>query len=84
MISSSARYRVLSPLLTVRKYSETRGFFTVPAGAIVETAGELEPPGLIPIRVFGQLLLVFSRDLSERTQVLQSGRSPVGWAQDLH
>ena len=76
MISPSARYRVLSPLLTVRKYSEARGFFTVPAGTIVETAGDIESAGLIPIRVFGQLLLAFSRDLHERSQVLQAG----GWA----
>lgn len=82
MISPAARYRVLSPLLTVRKYSEARGFFTVPAGAIVETAGEIETAGLIPIRVFGQLLLAFSRDLHERSQALQSGGAPTGWGKD--
>lgn len=82
MISLAAHYRVLSPLLTVRKYSEARGFFTVPAGAIVETAGELQPAGLIPICVFGELLLVFSRDLHERSQALQSGGAPAGWGED--
>lgn len=70
MISPAARYRVLAPLLTVRKFSEVRGFFTVPAGAIVETAGDLEPAGLVPIRVHGQLVLAFSRDLHERSQAL--------------
>jgi hypothetical protein len=78
MIFPSARYRVVAPLLSVRKYSEARGFFTVPAGAIVETAGEIESAGLIPIRVYGQLMLVFSRDLHERSQVLQAG-----WARDV-
>lgn len=76
MISPVARYRVVTPLLTVRKYSEARGFFTVPPGAIVETAGELEAAGLIPIRVYGQLVLAFSRDLHERSQELQSSGAP--------
>lgn len=76
MISPSNRYRVLAPLLTVRKYSEARGFFTVPAGAIVETAGELSSGGLIPIRVFGELLLAFGRDLLERSQALQPPWTP--------
>ena len=81
MTPPNARYRVLSPLLAVRKYSEARGFLTVPAGTIVETVGEVQPVGLVPIRVFGQLLLTFSRDLSERSQVLQSGGA-AGWAPD--
>ncbi len=76
MIFPGARYRVLSPLLTVRKYSDARGFFTVPPGAVVETAGELQAAG------FGELLLVFSRDLGERSQVLRSGIAPPGWASD--
>jgi hypothetical protein len=79
MISPGARYRVLSPLLTVRKYGEARGFFTVPPGAIVETAGDLQTAGLVPIRVFGELLLAFSRDLHERSQVLQAASI---WADD--
>jgi hypothetical protein len=82
MISPSGRYRVLSPLLTVRKYSDARGFFTVPAGTIVETTGELEPAGLVLIRVFGERLLAFGNDLRERSQYLP--RDGSNWPPDFH
>jgi hypothetical protein len=70
MFSPGARYRVVSPFLTVKEFSAARGFFTVPAGAIVETAGETASSGLVPIRVHGELLLAFSDDLRERSQCL--------------
>lgn len=81
MMSPTARYRVLSPLLTVRRYREASGFFTVPAGTIVETAGEPQPTGLIPIRVFGELVFAFSLDLRERSQVVPSVIYSVGLAE---
>jgi hypothetical protein len=72
MLAPGERYRVLSPILTVRKVTEPRGFFTVPAGAIVETAGELQAPDMVPIRFYGEVLLAFTRDLYERSQYLPS------------
>jgi len=82
MPSPSARYRVVSPFLTVRELNEARGFFTVPAGAIVETAGDPQSTGLIPIRVYGELLLAFSRDVRERSQYLHCDGASTAWTQE--
>ena len=83
MISAGAHFQVVSSFLTVRQYNESRGFFIVPAGATVVTAGELQPAGLIPIRVSGELLLAFSRDLRERTRYMPTAGDPQEWLEEL-
>ena len=80
MIYPGARYRVLSALLTVRNLHESRGFFTIPAGEVVETVGDLEGADMIPITFHGEMLLVFDRDLRERSQrIYNDGTAAAPW-----
>jgi hypothetical protein len=58
------RHRVVSPILTTNK----SGFVTVPAGSIIETSEDLEQPGLYSVRVDGEELFAFARDIEERTE----------------
>lgn len=69
-MSSVVRYRVVSEFLAVRKCDESKGFLTVPAGAIVETAGDPQTADMIAIKLDGQLLMAFRCDLRERSEYL--------------
>ena len=44
------------------------GFVTIPAGSIIESSDDLVEPGLHRVRFDGKDLLVFTRDIFERTE----------------
>jgi hypothetical protein len=60
--------RVQSEILAVTA-TEQR-FVTIPAGAVIETSGDLVEPGLHHITYDGQDLLAFARDIRERTRLI--------------
>jgi hypothetical protein len=57
--------RVMSPLLAL---AATADYVTIPETAVIETADDLSEPGFRQVRYEGESLLVFSRDIHERTQ----------------
>jgi hypothetical protein len=57
--------RVVSPILVVTPSNKPHGFITVPQGSLIETPDGFHEPGLIPIKLAGQELLAFTRDIEE-------------------
>jgi hypothetical protein len=57
--------KVISSLLAV---SATEDFVTIPARSVIETTDDLAEPGFRQVRFFGETLLVFTRDIQERTR----------------
>ena len=55
-----------------------RGFVTVQAGAVVELDQDPPEPGLVAIRVAGETLLAFMRDLRDRAEQLPDYRKAIG------
>lgn len=51
------------------------GFITIPAGSIIESSDDLIEPGLHRVRFDGNDLLVFTRDIRERTERVKIGDS---------
>ena len=68
MSSPIARYRVLSPFVVFHTVVTNKPFITVPVGSIVETRDEFHSPGLFEIRLNGEPLLAFMRDINECTE----------------
>jgi hypothetical protein len=62
------RRRVTSPLLAVK--TDEHGFATVSVGSIIETSDDLADPGLHALKVGDEELLAFTRDIEERTELL--------------
>lgn len=69
---SIASYRVLSSFLAVRLGPLKERFVTIPVGAVIETAADLENPGLVTVTLSGESLLAFHRDIMERTEPIDS------------
>lgn len=68
-------YKVVSPFVAVRQ-EEHQGFITVPEGAIIELAGDPSEQPLVPIRFDNQTLMVFTRDLNDRSEQISSQGLP--------
>jgi hypothetical protein len=68
MSSPIARYRVLSSFVVFHTVVTNKPFITVPVGSIVETRDEFHSPGLFEIRLNGEPLLAFMRDINECTE----------------
>ena len=66
--------RVTSPLLAIPTASR-HGFVTIPVGSIIEMCDVLAEPGFHPVKFNGQELLVFARDIRERTQTIDMKRA---------
>ena len=59
---------VVTPVLAVDAKSSQ--FVTITPGSTIETTDDLAEPGLHEVRWYRQTLLVFTRDIQERTQEL--------------
>lgn len=67
-------YKVSSPFLAVRE-ADGHGFITVPRGAVIELRSDPPHQSLVPVYLNNEQLLVFWRDLKDRTEpVLDDGR----------
>ena len=67
-MSLPIRLHVVSSILAITAQHARHVFVTIPPGAVIETGGDLAEPGLQSV-IFGeQDLLVFTRDIRERTE----------------
>ena len=64
-MNQTIHLQVMSPLLAL---AATADYVTIPETAMIETTGNLAEPGFHKVRYEGESLLVFSRDIQERTQ----------------
>ena len=64
-VNQTIHLRVMSPLLAV---DATADYVTIPETATIETTDDLGEPGFHRVRYLGESLLVFTRDIQERTQ----------------
>jgi hypothetical protein len=60
-------FKVVSPFLAVRE-AEAHGFVTVPVGAIIALEDDSPQQTLVPIQMDGENLMVFWRDLRDRSE----------------
>ena len=65
---SPAMRRVVSPFLALRPSNEAGAFVVLSSGTVIETSTGDFGPGLRSVRVEGEELLVFNRDIQERTE----------------
>ena len=65
--------RVTCPFLAMREWNQSPAFLTVPKGAVVETSYDLDYPGLVRIKLQGQPLFAFIRDLRESAEPVERG-----------
>jgi hypothetical protein len=73
------RYRVTIPFLAVHPEPEWRSkFVTLSAGMTISTANDLHEPGLVEVYSGSETLLVFARDLAERSEFIGTAESPPG------
>jgi len=68
------RLRVRSEILAVPVVYH-HGFIKIAAGSIIETADDLAEPGLHHVSFDGKDVLVFARDILERTEKIQTMES---------
>jgi hypothetical protein len=73
MPHAQQQVRVVLPLLAVRSDldSSRSRFVEVRAGSVMTTVEDFDQPGLIHVRIGADDLLVFARDLSERTEAVE-------------
>ena len=64
-MNQTIHLRVISPLLAL---DATADYVTIPETAMIETTDDLAEPGFHRVRYLGESLLVFTRDIQERTQ----------------
>ena len=66
-------YRAKEPLLGVHVHTPPEdGFVTIPAGAILATAGKVQRSGFVDVRYEGRVVAVFLRDLETRAERVDS------------
>ena len=53
---------------TLLALDSTTDYVTIPETAVIETTDDLAEPGFRQVRYEGESLLVFTRDIQERTQ----------------
>ena len=66
-MSNVVRLRVTDTILAVSPVPAGSGFVTIPAGAVIETTDNIINLGLHAVTYEGRELLVFTRDIRERT-----------------
>jgi hypothetical protein len=64
-MNQTIHLRVMSTLLAL---DSTTDYVTIPETAVIETTDDLAEPGFRQVRYEGESLLVFTRDIQERTQ----------------
>ena len=65
-------YRAKEPLLGVHDHSPTEyGFVTIPTGAMLATAGEVQRSGFVNVLYEGGVVAVFLRDLETRAELVE-------------
>jgi len=64
-MNQTIHLRVTSPLLAL---AATADYVTIPETAVIETSDDLSEPGFRQVRYEDESLLVFARDIQERTQ----------------
>lgn len=75
--------RVISPFFAIRQSNHGPAYFTVPKGAVLQTAFEPDLPGLVPIKIEDQPLLAFNRDLRERAEPVGQNENGIAKVQVL-
>ena len=64
---SVVRLRVTDPILAVSATPKNPPFVIIPVGTVLETTENLKNLGLHSVRFDGQEMLVFTKDIQERT-----------------
>jgi hypothetical protein len=64
-MNQTIHLRVMSPLLAL---AATGDYVTIPETAVIETTDDLAETGFSRVRYERESLLVFTRDIQERTQ----------------
>jgi len=72
---TAVRLHVTLPILAITAQLSKHNFVDIPAGSVIETSGDLSEPGLHPVTFEGQQLLVFTRDIAERTEPVKEASS---------
>jgi hypothetical protein len=65
---TAVRLHVTLPILAITAQLSKYNFVEIPAGSVIDTSGDLSEPGLHPVTFEGQQLLLFTRDIAERTE----------------
>ena len=66
-MSNVLHLRVTDPIVAVSPVPASSDFVTIPAGAVIDTTDDMNTLGLHPVTYDGRELLVFTRDIRERT-----------------
>jgi hypothetical protein len=74
-VSNVVRLRVTDTIVAVSPVPASSDFVTIPAGAVIETTDNMNTLGLHPVTYEGRELLVFTRDIRERTVRLFSAEA---------
>jgi hypothetical protein len=69
-MTQGVHLHVVAPFLAVD--AKSLEFMTITPGSIIETTDDLTEPGLHRVRWYRQTLLVFTRDIQERTKELSA------------
>jgi hypothetical protein len=74
-VSNVVRLRVTDTILAVSPIRASPDLVMIPAGAVLETTDNINNLGLHPVTYDGRELLVFTRDIRERTVRLSSAEA---------
>lgn len=74
-MSNVVRLRVTDTIIAVSPIPANPDLVTIPAGAVLETTDNINNLGLHPVTYDGRKLLVFTRDIRERTVRLTSAEA---------
>ena len=73
--SNTIIYRVNSPLVASVSAQDGRGgLVAIPSGSVIVAPLELDPLGLVDVECEGKTLSVFSRDIRERAERIDSAK----------
>ena len=68
-------YRVNSPLVASVSAQDGRArFLAIPSGSVIVAPLELDPLGLVDVECEGKTLSVFTRDIRERAERIDSAK----------
>ena len=74
-LSNVVRLGVTDTIVAVSPVPAGSDFVTIPAGAVIETTDDMNTLGLHPVTCEGRELLVFTRDIRERTVRLRTAEA---------
>jgi len=74
-VSNVVRLHVTDAIVAVSPVPATSDFVTIPAGAVIDTRDNMNILGLHPVTYDGRELMVFTRDIRERTVRLLSAEA---------